>query len=93
MVITITAKRTERIDLRLYPKAKEAIQAAALLRHKTVSDFILESALSAADQELVNRQYFELDAKQWDAFQEALDAPVRPLPRLNTLFKEQGFFD
>ena len=93
IIMRTTTKRTERIDLRLYPKAKEVIQTAAALRHKTVSDFILESALSIADQDLADRQHFELDGQQWEAFQIALDAPVRSLPRLNKLFEEQGFFD
>lgn len=86
-------KRTERIDLRVHPKAKEALQAAASLRHKTVSEFILDSALRAADQELSERQYFGLDAKQWDAFQAALDAPPHQLPRIERLFQEPGIFD
>lgn len=91
--MTTTNKRTNRIDLRIHPTAKEAIQAAASLRHKTVSEFILESALSAADEELADRRYFALDAKQWEAFQVALDAPTRPLPRLERLFQEPGIFD
>lgn len=86
-------KRTERIDLRVHPKAKEALQAAASLRHKTVSEFILDSALRAADEELAERQYFGLDAKQWEAFQLALDAPPRRLPRIEQLFQEPGIFD
>lgn len=89
----MTMKRTDRIDLRIHPKAKEALQAAASLRHKTVSEFILDSALCAADEELADRQYFGLNAKQWEAFQAALDASPRPLPRLERLFQELGVFD
>jgi hypothetical protein len=33
------------------------------------------------------------DATQWKAFLTALDAPLRPLPRLKRLLKEPGFFD
>jgi uncharacterized protein (DUF1778 family) len=89
----ITNKRTDRIDLRIQPEAKEALQAAALLRHKSVSEFILESALGAADEILADRRYFGLNAEQWEAFQSALDAPPRPLPRLEQLMREQGIFD
>lgn len=86
-------KRTDRIDLRIDPKAKEALQAAAMLRHKTVSEFILENAMSAADEVLAERRDFGLSAEQWEAFQAALDAPPRPLPRLERLMREPGFFD
>ena len=73
----ISNKRTDRIDLRIHPEAKEALQAAASLRHKSVSEFILESALGAADEVLADRRYFSLNAEQWEAFQVALDAPPR----------------
>jgi len=89
----IANKRTDRIDLRIHPQAKKALQVAASLRHKTVSEFIVESALSAADEVLANRRHFGLDAEQWEAFQAALDAPPRPLPRIERLMREPGIFD
>jgi uncharacterized protein (DUF1778 family) len=87
------SKRTDRIDLRLYPGAKEALQAAAALRHKSVSEFILDSALGTADEVLADRRYFGLNTEQWEAFQTALDAPTRPLPRIDKLMQEPGVFD
>ena len=86
-------KRTDRIDLRVYPESKEALQAAAQLRHKSVSEFILDSALGAADEILADRRQFGLNAEQWEAFQTALDAPPRPLPRIEKLMQEPGIFD
>ncbi len=91
--ITMTSKRTDRIDLRVHPDAKEALQAAAALRHKSVSEFILDSALGAADEILADRRYFGLNAEQWQAFQAALDAPPKPLPRIKRLMQEPGIFD
>lgn len=88
-----TTRRTDRIDLRIDPKAKEALQAAATLRHKTVSEFVLENAMSAAEEVLAERRNFGLNAEQWEAFQVALDASPRPMPRLERLMREQGFFD
>ena len=85
--------RTEKLDLRLTPEAKQALQAAALASRRSVSDFVLESALARADEALADRRTFGLDAAQWKAFVKALDAPVRPLPRLRRLLTEPGFFD
>lgn len=89
----ITNKRTERIDLRVHINAKEALQAAASLRHKSVSEFILESALCAAEDVLADRRHFGLNAEQWEAFHIALDAQPQPLPRLERLMRETGIFD
>jgi len=85
--------RSEKLDLRLTPGAKMALQAAATASHRSVSEFVLESALARADEALADRRTFGLDAVKWKAFIEALDAPPRPLPRLERLMKEPGFFD
>ena len=85
--------RTEKLDLRLTRDAKLTLQAAAAASRRSVSEFVLESALVRADETLADRRTFSLDAKQWKAFLAALDARPRSLPRLARLFKEPGFFD
>jgi uncharacterized protein (DUF1778 family) len=85
--------RSEKLDLRLTRDAKRALRAAAAVAHRSVSEFVLESALARADEALADRRTFGLNRAQWKAFMAALDAPVRPLPRLERLLKEPGFFD
>ena len=87
--MTKQANRTEKLDIRLTPKAKRTLQAAAIAERRKVSEFVLESALARAPEEtLANRQRFSLDAERWTAFLEALDAPPRDLPRVRRLFEE-----
>ena len=88
-----TPTRTDRIDLRITPEAKQALQAAASARRTSVSDFVLASALKAAQEALAERQYFGLNAEQWAAFQAALDAPPQSHARLKKLLREPGVFD
>jgi len=85
--------RTEKLDLRLSKSAKQTLQAAAAAARKSVSEFILETALSEAEERLADRSIFTLDAKRWDAFIAALDAPPRRHPRLERLFREPSVFD
>lgn len=85
--------RTEKLDLRLTRHAKRALQAAAAVAHRSVSEFVLESALSRADETLADRRTFGLNAAQWKAFLAALDEPPRSLPHLERMLKEPGFFD
>ena len=85
--------RTEKIDLRLTAQAKRALQSAAEATHKTLSDFVLESALVRADSVLAERQIFRLDAERWTAFLNALDAPPKPRPRLARLLNEPSIAD
>ena len=89
----VTERRTEKLDVRVSPSAKAKLQAAASAAHRSMSDFVMESALSRAEETLAERRVFGLDAEKWAAFQAALEAPPRPLPRLQALLDNPGFFD
>jgi len=88
-----TATRSERLDLRLTPEAKQTLEAAAASQNRSVSEFVLESALARAAETLPGRQRFGLDASHWAAFLDALDASPQPLPRLAKLLSTLGPFD
>lgn len=85
--------RTEKLDLRLSKSAKRTLQAAATAARKSVSEFVLETALSEAEERLADRTVFTLDGKRWEEFVAALDAPPRRHPRLERLFREPSVFD
>ena len=68
------ATRSEKLDLRLTPEAKRVLNAAAQASRRSVSEFVLESALDRAQEALPDRQHFGLDAARWKAFLAALDA-------------------
>ena len=85
--------RTEKLDLRLTPDAKRRLQAAAAAAHRSVSEFVLESALARAEETRVDRRQFGLDAAEWAAFMAALDAPPSRLPRLERLLSEPSVFE
>ena len=87
------ATRSEKLDLRLTPEAKRVLNAAAQASRCSVSEFVLESALGRAQEALPDRQHFGLDAARWKAFLAALDAPPRPLPRLQRLLTEPSVFE
>jgi uncharacterized protein (DUF1778 family) len=87
------SNRTQKLDLRLTAAAKQAIQAAAAASQRSVSEFVLESALSRAEETLVERRRFGLDAERWEAFMAALDAPPRDMPRVRRLMDERSLFE
>lgn len=91
--MTRRSKRTEKLDLRLSRSAKQTLQAAATAARKSVSEFVLDSALNEAEERLADRRVFTLDGKNWEAFVAALDAPPRRHPRLERLFGEPSVFD
>ncbi len=85
--------RNEKLDLRVTPSAKRILQTAAMAAHRSVSEFVLESALARAEETLPDRRRFGLSAEQWEAFQAALAAPPRPAARLARLLKSRTVFE
>lgn len=85
--------RSEKLDLRLTLSAKRLLQCAAESSGRSVSDFVLQSALARAEETLPDRQRFGLNAEAWQSFQAALDAPTQPAPRLQRLLNTPGVFE
>jgi uncharacterized protein (DUF1778 family) len=78
-------RRDDRLEVRLTPRAKSLLKRAADVEDKSVSAFVLDKSLEAAAETLADRREFRLNAKQYDAFVAALDAPAKERPRLEKL--------
>ena len=85
--------RTEKLDIRLSPAAKRLLRSAAEARHKSISEFVLDSALTAAEDALLDQRMITLSTEQWAEFMKALDAPPTGHPRLERLLNEPSVFD
>jgi uncharacterized protein (DUF1778 family) len=81
----LTEPRSERVDLRMTPAAKRTLQQAAAVTNKTLTEFLLDSGLTAAFDTLADRRVFQLDEKRWDAFMAALAAPPKNNAKLRKL--------
>ncbi|MBB5751790.1 DUF1778 domain-containing protein [Prosthecomicrobium pneumaticum] len=87
------ARRAATINLRLPETVKALIDAAAEASGKSRTEFVLDSAQSRAIDVLLDRRLMMLDGAQWDAFQNALDDPPAPAPRLERLMREKAPWD
>jgi uncharacterized protein (DUF1778 family) len=61
--------------------------------NKAVSEFLLDSSLSAVFDMLADRRAFQLDEVQWAAFIAALDTPPRDNLRLRELLRTRAAWD
>lgn len=86
-------RRTEKLDIRISSAAKAKLQAAAAATHRSMTDFVMESALAKAEEALADRRIFGLNSEQWTEFLAALDSPPRILPRMKTLLNQPPFFE
>ena len=82
--------RTERINLRLSGTAKQRIERAASVEGKTVSAFIVASALEYADKTIDRHETMSLAREDAIRFFHALDNPPPPNDRLRAALDEHG---
>ena len=83
--MSIAKAKSERIEVCITPSMKALLQRAATSSHKSITEFLLEAGMSAAEDALINRHLLRLNDEQWQAFQEVLDRPVTEKPRLARL--------
>ena len=91
--MTSSAGRKEKLRIKFSSKAKRVLLAAARASRQSLGAFVLNSALARASEVLADRRNFGLGKEQWKTFLAALDAPPSPLPHLERLLTEPGFFD
>jgi len=83
-----TQNKNERINLRVKSSAKRLIARAADFEGKSVSHFILTSALKRAEETVQKHQMMTLNTKNSRAFFDALTAPVRFNRKLTAALEE-----
>ena len=88
-----TEAKSERIDIRTTASVKRTLQEAAAAKSKSVTEFVLDVALTEAAEVLAERRLFLFDENQWNAFVAALDAPMKPKPRLDALMSKPSVFE
>ena len=66
-------RRTERLEQRLSPRAKEIIEHAAALQGVTPSDFARSHTIQAANETISRMEVTRLAAEDRDAFLRAFD--------------------
>ena len=83
-----TDNKQDRINLRLKHSAKTVLERAARFEGKTVSNFILTSALARAEKTIHEHDVMSLNARDSEAFFNALNKPVRFNKKLAAAFEE-----
>jgi uncharacterized protein (DUF1778 family) len=85
--------RSANINIRARHQQRDLIDQAAALLGKTRSDFVLETACREAQEVLLERRVFHLDAETFQAFQALLDAPPSENPGLQRLLNAKAPWD
>ena len=74
--------RRDTLNIRIKPEVRGLIDRAAELTGNTRTDFVLNAARRAAEDALLDRTVFAVNAKAYTEFLARLDAPPAPNARL-----------
>ena len=84
--------RDARLNLRTSAAQASLIRRAAEASHKSMTDFVLDTATSAAERVLADRRWFQLTDINWATFEAVLDRPAVNRPRLAALLDSEDPF-
>lgn len=84
------ATRTARLGLRTTPQQEAVLRRAAEVSHKSMTDFILDSAYQVAEQTLLDQRLFMLTGNQAELLLDMLDRPEQDNEGLKDLFSRRA---
>jgi len=89
----VLCDRMEKLEMRISSEAERILRDAAAVRQKSLSEFVLDSAMARADEALLKRRTLRLSGEEWDAFLTAQAARTPHHPRMERLLKTPSIFD
>lgn len=84
--------KDRRIELRVTSAQKAAIEQAAALQGRSVTDFSADALMERAEEVIQRDRQLRVDAIQFDAFIEVLDRPPRSIDQLRDLLARESVF-
>jgi uncharacterized protein (DUF1778 family) len=84
----ITTKEN-RFSIRATATQKNLIARAASRSNKTISEFVLENAIEAAEALEMDNANFAISREKYEQFLAALDEKPKSIPALRKLFSEK----
>ena len=82
--------KVERLNIRASEFEKSVLMRAAKVSRVSISQFVLQQALDAAERVLSDQTRFVLSGSEFEKFCQLLDAPVRDLPAVRKLSAESS---
>jgi uncharacterized protein (DUF1778 family) len=74
--------KSMQLNMRVQPAQRDVIARAAKIRHKSMTDFVIDAATEAAEDVLLNQRAFMVEDDQFEALVRAMDSPVSENPAL-----------
>ena len=84
----VDTNKSDRISIRLEPDIKQRIEEAAAIDHRSITSFIIASAVASAEEVLKRGDQMVLSDRDWATFFKALTSPPKPNKALRKAFAD-----
>ncbi len=89
---TPAPRKNARLEFRVTSEQKEAIEEAAAIEGRTVTDFSATALVERAQAVIDQERRMRVDAVRFDAFLEVMDRPARSIDGLRELMNRESVF-
>ena len=89
----MSVTKSDRIELRLTRQQKAEIEQAAAISGRSVTDFSVPLLVKEAEEVIRVDRDLRMSKESWDAFNEILDRPAKPVRGLADLLQRQSVFE
>ena len=89
-IASSSTARSARLGLRATPEQEAVLRRAADVAHKSLTDFILDSACLAAEQTLLDQRLFMVSGSRYQALMDLLERPEQANEGLAGLFARKA---
>jgi len=83
-------QKSARLGIRATPEQEILLKRAAEIRHKSLTDFILDSACTEAEHTLLDQRLITVSGRRYRSLLELLDQPPQDNPGLLRLFAKKA---
>lgn len=87
-----TPLKNARMEFRVTAEQKAAIEEAAAIEGRTVTDFSASALIERAEAVIERDRRVRVDAIRFDAFIEVMDRPARSVDALRVLMNRESVF-
>ena len=89
---SVRSAKSQRIEVRATERQESILRQAASATDRTITDFILASAVEQAERVLAERRWFEASDIEFDEFELLLDSPLESTMRFELLWSRPSPF-
>ena len=91
--MTKRTAKSSRLGFRATPEQEVVLRRAAEVCHKSLTEFIMDSAYQAAERTLLDQRLFMVSDQQYQTLLELLDRPAEDNRGLRELFAKPAPWD